>query len=112
METRHVGLQDIRFAVRSLVKRPMFTLVVVLTIALGIGVNAGLGLVLIAVAVGTLGALALSRLLQGLVYGVGTMDLPSFLAAGLFLILVAVAACYWPAHRAGKVDPIEALRFE
>ena len=90
----------------------MFTLVVVLTIALGIGVNAGLGLVLIAVAVGTLGALALSRLLQGLVYGVGTMDLPSFLAAGLFLILVAVAACYWPAHRAGKVDPIEALRFE
>ena len=80
-------------------------------VAMGV-VRAGLRLVLIAVAVGTVGALALSSLLQGLVYGVGTTDLPSFLAAGLFLILVAVAACYWPAHRAGRVDPIEALRSE
>jgi len=80
-------------------------------VAFGV-VAAGLKLVLIAVVVGTLGALALSRLLQGLVYGIGTTDVPSFVAAGLFLVLVAVGACYWPAHKAGRVDPIEALRFE
>ncbi|MCG8467577.1 MAG: ABC transporter permease [Gemmatimonadetes bacterium] len=80
-------------------------------VALGV-VGAGLRLVLIAVFIGTIGALALGRLLQSLVYGIGTTDLPSFAFAALFLIAVAVAACYWPAHRAGRVDPIEALRFE
>jgi len=75
-------------------------------------VGAGLRLVLVAVAIGTVGALVLSRLLQSLVYGVSTTDPISFVLAGAFLMLVAAVACYRPAHRAGKVDPIRALRFE
>jgi ABC-type lipoprotein release transport system permease subunit len=69
-------------------------------------------LVLLAVVVGTIGALALTRLLQSRVFGVSTLDPMSFAMAGGFLILVAALACYRPAHRAGRVDPIEALRFE
>ena len=75
-------------------------------------VGAGLKLVLLAVLIGTVGALALSRLLQSLVFGVSTTDPLSFVLAGTFLLLIAAIACYRPAHRAGKVDPIEALRFE
>ena len=75
-------------------------------------VGSGLKLVLLAVLIGTVGALALSRLLQSLVYGVSTTDPISFVLAGAFLVLVAALACYRPAYRAGKVDPIEALRFE
>jgi len=75
-------------------------------------IRSGLKLVLVAVAIGVAGALAVSRLLRGFVYGVTTRDLTSFAVAAGFLILVAVLACWWPAHRAGRVDPIRALRFE
>jgi putative ABC transport system permease protein len=75
-------------------------------------VRSGIRLVLLAVGIGVVGALALSRVLQSLVFGVSTTDPISFVAAGGFLLIVAVLACYRPAHRAGKVDPIEALRFE
>ncbi|MDX1396828.1 MAG: FtsX-like permease family protein, partial [Gemmatimonadota bacterium] len=75
-------------------------------------VASGMKLVLAAVALGVVGALALTRLLASLVYGVSTVDPVSFALAGAFLIAVAALACYRPAHRAGKVDPIEALRFE
>ena len=75
-------------------------------------VRSGLKLVLVAVAVGTLGALALSRLLGSLVFGGRTPDPTSFVAAAVFLVVVATVACYWPAHRAGRVAPIEALRLE
>ena len=75
-------------------------------------IRSGLRLVLLAVAIGVVGALAVSRLLQGLVYGVTTRDVTSFVAAAAFLTVVAVLACWWPAHRAGRVDPIRALRFE
>ncbi|MFV1988372.1 MAG: ABC transporter permease [Gemmatimonadota bacterium] len=81
------------------------------TVAMGV-VRSGLKLVLVAVVLGLMGAFALSRLLGTLVFGVGTADPISFALAAVFLILVAVLACYQPAHRAGKVDPIEALRFE
>jgi len=75
-------------------------------------VGSGLRLVAVAVGIGVVGAFALSRLLRSLVYGVNTTDPISFAFAAAFLVLVAALACYQPAHRAGKVDPIEALRAE
>jgi ABC-type antimicrobial peptide transport system permease subunit len=75
-------------------------------------VKGGLRLVLIAVVIGGLGALALARLMQSLVFEISTCDPLTFSLAALFLAAVAALACYWPAHRAGRVDPIEALRFE
>ncbi len=75
-------------------------------------VKSGLRLVLIAVVLGGVGALALARLMQSLVFEISTADPLTFALAALFLAVVAAVACYWPAHRAGRVDPIEALRFE
>ncbi|HUF76859.1 MAG TPA: FtsX-like permease family protein, partial [Longimicrobiales bacterium] len=66
---------------------------------------AGVGL-----AVGVLGALALTRFLGAQLYEVGTTDLRTFVAVPLFLGAVALAACYIPARRATRVDPVEALR--
>jgi predicted permease len=57
-------------------------------------------------------ALLLTRLMQGLLFGVRPLDAPSFLAAPLILLLVALAACLLPARRAAQVDPAEALRSE
>jgi putative ABC transport system permease protein len=81
------------------------------TVALQV-VKSGLRLVLIAVAIGGVGAFALSRLMRSLVFEISTSDPITFGLAVLFLAGVAALACYWPAHRAGRVDPIEALRFE
>ena len=66
---------------------------------------AGIGL-----AVGVLGALALTRFLSAQLYEVGTTDLQTFVAVPLFLGAVAMVACYLPARRATRVDPVEALR--
>jgi len=68
----------------------------------------GLRLILIGAAVGIAGALALSRLLARLIYGVSTSD-P---LVPLVLVAVAFAASYIPALRATRIDPIEALRAE
>jgi putative ABC transport system permease protein len=75
-------------------------------------VRGGLGLALVAVVLGSLGALALGRVMQGLVFGVSTSDPLTLGLAALFLVLVAVAASYWPARRAARINPIEALRFD
>jgi predicted permease len=61
---------------------------------------------------GLLLALATVRLLSTLVYGVGTRDTPSFVAATLVLFAVSMVACYVPARRAARVDPSVALRSE
>jgi ABC-type lipoprotein release transport system permease subunit len=57
-------------------------------------------------------ALLLTRLMQGLLFGVRPLDTPSFLAAPLILLVVALLACLLPARRAALVDPAEALRSE
>jgi putative ABC transport system permease protein len=75
-------------------------------------VRQGLVLALVGVAVGLAAALALTRVVSGLLYGVTATDLPTFLLVPLMLSLVALAASYFPARRAMKVDPMTALRYE
>ena len=72
----------------------------------------GLMLAGIGVMVGIAAALGLTRLLQGLLFGVTATDPATFLIVGLGLVFVAAAACYLPARRALNVDPAQALRFE
>jgi ABC-type antimicrobial peptide transport system permease subunit len=71
-----------------------------------------LGVVLSGVALGLAGALFLSRVMSGYVYGVSATDPLTFSAASLLLAAVALLASYLPARRAAKVNPITALRYE
>jgi ABC-type antimicrobial peptide transport system permease subunit len=75
-------------------------------------VGRGMGLIAVGLALGIAGALALTRLLGSLLYGVTARDTASFAAAGLVLAVVAVVACLIPASRAARIDPATALRNE
>jgi ABC-type antimicrobial peptide transport system permease subunit len=72
----------------------------------------GLRLSGVGAAVGLTGALAASRLISRFIYGVAPTDPLSYVASILVAISVALLACYFPARRATKVDPMEALRYE
>lgn len=70
----------------------------------------GLVLTLIGLAVGLVGALTLTRVLSGLLFGVGSTDPATFTVIVLFLAFVSMIACYIPARRATRVDPLIALK--
>jgi predicted permease len=76
----------------------------------GMLVRQGLASVAIGLALGVAGALALTRLVAGMLFGVGPTDIVCFVASGTVLVAVATLACWAPARRATSIDPQVALR--
>ena len=72
----------------------------------------GMKLAALGIVLGAAGAFGLSRLLTTLLYGVKPNDPSTFIVVSAGLALVAMLACWIPAYRATRVDPIRALRYE
>jgi putative ABC transport system permease protein len=98
LRTREIGL---RLAIGA---QPRQVLMLVL--------RQGLVLTVIGVVLGLVAAFALTRLLSGLLFGVAAVDVTTFTTISLLLIAVSLLACYLPARRAMRIDPLSALRYE
>jgi putative ABC transport system permease protein len=72
----------------------------------------GLFLAVLGTVLGAAAALALARFLSSVLFDVSAFDPTIYLTAALLLLIVALAACFWPARRASAVQPLEALRYE
>ncbi|HEV2489545.1 MAG TPA: ABC transporter permease [Candidatus Acidoferrales bacterium] len=72
----------------------------------------GTGVALLGIAIGIVASLALTRLMSSLLFGVSATDPLTFAVVAILLMLVALTACYIPARRAMRVDPLVALRYE
>ena len=72
----------------------------------------GLLLTIFGIVLGLVAAFALTRLLSGLLFGVGAFDATTFSTISLLLVVVSLLACYLPARRAMRIDPLQALRYE
>src|SRR5262249_10130730 len=79
---------------------------------LGMVLNEGLRMTLCGVVIGLFGALAVTRIMASLLFGVRPNDPLTFAAVALLSSVVALLACFIPARRAMKVDPMVALRYE
>ena len=75
-------------------------------------IRQGMRLVVIGVALGLAGAAAISRVVSSLLFGVSPLDATAFVGVSMLLAVVAMLACYLPARKAMKVDPIIALKYE
>jgi len=79
---------------------------------LGLILKEGIVLALIGLGLGLVGACFVGRAMRGLLYGVGTIDVAAFSVVAAAMLTAALLACYLPANRAAKVDPMVALRYE
>jgi predicted permease len=75
-------------------------------------VSQGMRMALVGIVLGMLGAFAFTRVLASLLLGVGTTDFVTFIGVAALMITVALLACYVPARRAARVDPLVALRHD
>src|SRR5215213_1807227 len=98
LRTREIGL---RLAVGA---QPRQVLLLIL--------KQGFWLTIVGVVLGLAAAFALTRLLSGLLFGVAAVDVTTFATISLLLVVVSLLACYLPARRAMRIDPLSALRYE
>jgi len=97
-QTREIGIRMALGAQRSDVLRMVL--------------GKGAFMALLGAAIGLAAAFGLTRLMVGMLYGVSATDPVTFVLVALLLMGIALAACYFPARRATKVDPVIALRYE